>query len=78
MSLLVLAAKRPTPSLGAASAGLYESNKKSYPRLQVLSVSDLLAGRARAEYPDLAQVAHTFKKAKVDQGDATQQKLELK
>jgi DNA modification methylase len=49
----------------AVSAGYYDSpTGKSFPKLQILTISDLLDGKARAEYPDLAQGGHTFKKAK--------------
>lgn len=62
----------------AASAGFYEcatQGNRKYARLQVLTIADLLAGHARAEYPDLALGAHTFKKAKKEQGDAKQSGL---
>ena len=48
----------------AAGAGFYDSPgwKKSYPRLQILTVADLLAGSS-IDMPPLDQVNVTFKKA---------------
>lgn len=49
----------------AAAAGFYRGvNGKDYPRLQLLTVKDLLEGRARPEFPDLSLGTLTFKKAK--------------
>jgi hypothetical protein len=45
----------------AVSAGLYTSAWGSFPRLQILTVEDLLTGRATAQYPRLN--AATFKRA---------------
>ena len=49
----------------AASAGLYHSDgwNRDYPRLQIISVGDLLAGRKMVEMPPLGQVSVTYKKA---------------
>ena len=56
----------------AAGAGVYHSPlyDKSYPRLQLLTVAELLAGKA-IDMPPLRQVGATFKrapKAKPQQG----------
>lgn len=49
----------------AASAGFYRGgNGKDYPRLQLLTVAELLEGRKRPEFPDLSMGTYTFKKAK--------------
>jgi len=49
----------------AASAGFYKGgNGKDYPKLQILTVAELLDGRKRAEFPDLSMGTYTFKKAK--------------
>lgn len=49
----------------AASAGLYRGgNGKDYPRLQILTIGDLLEGRARPAFPDMSMGTLTFKKAK--------------
>jgi len=55
----------------AASAGFYESPWGKHPRIQLLTVGELLEG-ARIDYPPAAQVNVTFKKAqaaKVTTGD---------
>ncbi|BAS29357.1 DNA methylase [Limnochorda pilosa] len=49
----------------AAAAGLYEPPSlpgKRYPRIQILTIEDLLAGHARLEFPRLAEA--TFQRAK--------------
>jgi len=49
----------------AASAGLYRGgNGKDYPRLQLLTVAELLEGHKRPEFPDMSLGTLTFKKAK--------------
>lgn len=49
----------------AASAGLYRcADGKEYPRLQILTVEELLNGHARPEFYDLSSGLLTFKKAK--------------
>ncbi len=51
-------------TVDAASAGFYHSPgwNKDYPRLQILTVADLLAGKG-IDMPPLGQVSVTFKKA---------------
>ena len=50
----------------AAAAGFYESsNGKKYPRIQLLTIEDLLSGNARAEHPNVAPDLN-FKKAKTE------------
>ena len=46
----------------AASAGFYDSPWGKHPRLQILTVGELLAGK-RIDMPPLHQVSVTFKKA---------------
>ena len=48
----------------AASAGFYHSEawNKTYPRVQILTIAELLAGK-RIEYPPSQYVNVTFKKA---------------
>jgi hypothetical protein len=60
-----------TPTRGmikdAASAGLYQSpNGKKYPRVQLLTVGELLEGRVREEHPDYEPDLN-FKKAKTEE-----------
>jgi site-specific DNA-methyltransferase (adenine-specific) len=45
----------------AVSAGFYQSHRGSFPRLQILTVKDLLSGNATALYPRMN--AATFKRA---------------
>ena len=40
------------------------ANGKPYPKLQILTVEDLLNGHARPQFPDLSMGTLTFKKAK--------------
>ena len=54
----------------AASAGFYRGgNGKDYPRLQILTVAELLEGHKRPEFPDLSMGSYTFKKAKRERLD---------
>jgi site-specific DNA-methyltransferase (adenine-specific) len=54
----------------AASAGFYKGgNGKDYPRLQILTVAELLEGRKRPQFPDLSLGSYTFKKAKRERLD---------
>jgi site-specific DNA-methyltransferase (adenine-specific) len=47
----------------------------SFPKLQMLTIEDLLNGARQALYPDLSQGAITFKKTKVEQKRTKQEKL---
>ena len=52
---LFISLEAPTRGMigDAASAGFYESpNGKKFPRVQLLTIGDLLEGKARAEHPD--------------------------
>ena len=50
----------------AASAGFYESpNGKKFPRVQLLTIGDLLEGKARAGHPDYEPDLN-FKKARAE------------
>ena len=57
-----------------ASAGFYKSpwQKEPYPRLQILTIEELLNGK-RIDCPPLGQVNVTFKKAPKAKGKATEQ-----
>lgn len=60
----------------ATKEGFYDSPAgASFPRLQVLTIRDLLESKDQARYPDIARGGHTFKQAKVDQGRDKQGKL---
>ncbi len=62
----LISLEQPTQKMRteAATAGFYDSPGwgKKYPRLQLLTVADLLGGK-RLDYPPSAQVNVTFKKA---------------
>lgn len=63
---LFISLDKPTKGMvaDAASAGLYESpNGQKYPRVQLLTIADLLSGKARAQHPDHMPDMN-FKKAK--------------
>ena len=67
---LFLCLETPTKGMvkDAASAGFYESpNGKKYARVQLLTIADLLEGKARAEHPDYEPDLN-FKKAKEEAG----------
>lgn len=58
----------------AASAGFYESsNGKKFPRVQLVTIGDLLEGKARAEHPDYEPDLN-FKKTK-QESNAAQKEL---
>ena len=52
----------------ATKAGYYESPQtgRNFPRLQILTIADLLDGKARPLYPNIESGGVTFKKAKVE------------
>ncbi len=75
---LFISLEEPTKTMvkDAASAGLYESpNGKKYPRVQLLTIHDLLSGQARPEHPDYEPDLN-FKKAKTE-ASGTQDELTL-
>lgn len=60
----------------AASAGFYESPAHgAFPKLQILTIEGLLAGREQPRFPDLARGGHTFRQAKSETGDGKQDGL---
>lgn len=61
----------------AASAGFYESpHMGAFPKIQILTIDDLLSGKEKPNYPDLSRGGLSFKKAKVEQQRAAQNKME--
>jgi site-specific DNA-methyltransferase (adenine-specific) len=58
----------------AATAGFYESTSwnRKYPKVQLLTVADLLGGK-KVEMPPIRQVGATFKKAPKAEGPAPQE-----
>ncbi|HNT26691.1 MAG TPA: site-specific DNA-methyltransferase [bacterium] len=60
----------------AASAGYYESPiGKTYPKIQILTIEELLAGAKRPEYFDLTAGGLNFKKTKKESSQAKQESL---
>lgn len=59
----------------AASSGFYTSNfdQQSYPRMQLLTVDELLQGRATFRYPSSRQINVTYKRARKPEKPVEQQ-----
>jgi site-specific DNA-methyltransferase (adenine-specific) len=67
-----------TKSGGAITAGFYKSKTwgKKYPKIQLLTIVELLAGK-KIEMPPIRQVDATFKKAEKFKGQKPE-RLEIK
>ncbi len=62
----------------AMSAGYYESPwYGAFPKIQILTIEGLLSGLEKPRYPDPSRGALSFKKAKVEEKQGVQRKLEL-
>jgi site-specific DNA-methyltransferase (adenine-specific) len=62
--LVTLTVPTQPMTVEAAKAGFYRAaNGQDYPRLQILTIDDLLSGRKRPEYMDYRYGADTFKQA---------------
>jgi hypothetical protein len=60
----------------AVAAGFYRNPQgKNYPKLQILTIEELLEGTKKPEYPDLSAGAATFKKAKTEEQQGEQKSL---
>lgn len=60
----------------AAKAGFYHAgNGREYPRIQILTIEDLMTKRKRAEYIDLSLGQETFKQAPTEQTENGQPRL---
>jgi DNA modification methylase len=60
----------------ATAAGFYSSpTGKKFPRIQILTIEDLLEGKDAARYPSLDAGGLTFKKAQVEHGEDKQHSL---
>lgn len=67
MGIFVTLAEPTKPmTVEAVSAGFYESEllNRRYPRIQILTIEDLLTGKAQANYPHLSSDELIFKRAK--------------
>lgn len=71
IGLLVTLAEPTAPMRKeAASAGFYTSPalNRSFPKIQILTVDDLLLNKVSPIYPDMTRGGLTFKKAKREKG----------
>ena len=61
----------------ASAAGFYTSpvTGTKFPKIQLLTIEDLIAGKQTARYPSLDAGGLTFKKAQVEQGEDKQHDL---
>jgi DNA modification methylase len=59
----------------AVSAGFYQSPKGDFPKIQILTIADLLSGKAKPQFFDMSSGLHNFKKAKIEKRKAEQKKL---
>lgn len=75
---VIITLKKPTSHMRkeTASAGFYESAtwKKRYPKIQILTIEDILSGQA-VDYPPSPQTNVTFKKAPKSKPVTKQQNL---
>jgi DNA methylase/Restriction endonuclease len=61
----------------AAKGGFYRgANKIDYPRIQILTIEQIIAGQ-RPKYPDMSQGTLNFQRAQREKGTVTQQQLTL-
>lgn len=75
IGLFVTLAKPTEPmQKEAVSAGFYDSQFGSFPKIQILTIEDLLNGTEGPRYPDMARGGLNFKKTKKEKKD-NQQKL---
>lgn len=76
IGLFVTLAEPTRPMITEAlSAGFYHSPKGDVPKIQILTIEDLLSGKAKPQYYDLSSGLHTFKKTKAEKPKAKQGKL---
>lgn len=62
----------------ATSAGYYESPwYGAFPKIQILTIEGLLSGLEKPRYPDPSRGGLSFKKAKVEEKQGVQRKLEI-
>ena len=61
----------------AVSAGYYKSIYGSFPKIQILTIEELLSETKKPIFPDLSRGSLSFKKAKVEEKSATQEKMDI-
>lgn len=76
MGLFVTLAEPTKPMITEAVAtGFYESPKGEFPKIQILTIADLLSGKAKPQFFDMSSGVYNFKKAKVERQRAEQKQL---
>jgi site-specific DNA-methyltransferase (adenine-specific) len=76
MGLFVTLAEPTKPmTTEAVTAGFYESPKGEFPKIQILTIADLLSGKAKPQFFDISSGVYNFKKAKVERRKAEQKQL---
>ena len=76
MGLFVTLAEPTKPmTTEAVTAGFYESPKGEFPKIQILTIADLLSGKVKPQFFDMSSGVHNFKKTKVERRKAEQKKL---
>ena len=69
IGLFVTLANPTEPMLKeAVSAGFYDSQFGAFPKIQILTIEDLLNGTEGPLYPDMARGGLNFKKARKETG----------
>ncbi len=77
IGLFVTLAEPTKPMLTeAVSAGFYEFPKGQFPKIQILTIEDLLSGKSKPQYFDMSGGSLNFKTAKTEEKRADQSKLE--
>jgi hypothetical protein len=66
---VLICMEKPTRDMRreSASAGFYKSHWGTHPKLQILTIEELLTGH-KIDYPDIAGVNVTFKRAQKPKG----------
>jgi DNA modification methylase len=76
MGLFVTLAEPTKPMVTeAVSAGFYKSPKGDFPKIQILTIDDLLSGKSKPQYFDISSGVYNFKKAKIERRKAEQGKM---
>ncbi len=76
MGLFVTLAEPTKPMITeAVTAGFYQSPKGGFPKIQILTIADLLSGKAKPQFFDISSGVYNFKKAKVERQKVEQKRL---
>ena len=59
----------------AVTTGFYQSPKGDFPKIQILTIADLLSGKAKPQFFDMSSGVYNFKKTKVEKQKVEQKKL---